>query len=221
MGTNFYAILPFKNRNKKKFEELINKIEQSFKSATEYNLHEVAQEIDDLSKKIKHLGEDKKIHLGKRSYGWAFLWDHNNLKYYEPKLKSIKKFIDDNNAKIVDEYDIEYTWDEFINKEIGKFLHPSKAITTFDELKQLDICDTTLGFINFKFLLRGLPYYQYCTSKTYYEMYPNERKWYDGYYDYDKRLRQYAKDGVIDGNYSDFITNSDGGLRFSLFTDFS
>lgn len=221
MGTNFYAILPFKNRNKKKFEELINKIEQTFKSATEYNLHEVAQEIDDLSKKIKHLGNDKKIHLGKRSYGWAFLWDHNNLKYYEPTLKSIKKFIEDNNAKIVDEYGVEFTWDEFINKEIGKCLHPSKAITTFDELKQLDMCNATLGFINYKFLLRGLPYYQYCTSKTYYEMFPNEHRGYNKYISYDKRLIKYAKGGKISDKYSDFITKYDGGLRFSLATDFS
>lgn len=221
MGTNFYAILPIKNRNKKKFEKLINKIEQSFKSATEYNLHEVAQEIDDLSKKIKNLGNDKRIHLGKRSYGWAFLWNHNNLKYYEPTLESINKFIEDNNAKIADEYGVEFTWDEFINKEIGKFLHPSKAITTFDELKQLDICNATIGFIHYKYLLRGLPYYQYCTSKTYYEMNPYEQKWDIGYYAYDKRLVKYAKDDKIDNHYSDFITKYDGGLRFSLLTDFN
>ena len=221
MGTNFYAILPFKNRDKQKFEELINKIKQSFKSATEYNLREIVQETDDLSKKIKRLIENKKIHLGKRSYGWAFLWNHNNLKYYKPTLASIKKFIDDNNAKIIDENDIEFTWDEFINKEIGKFLHPSKAITTFDELKQLDVCDATLGFINSKFLLRGLPYYQYCTSKTYYKMYPNEQKYNNIYNTYDKQLIKYAKDDKIDGKYFDFITKYDGGLRFALNTDFS
>jgi hypothetical protein len=221
METNFYAILPFKNKDKQKFEELINKIVQSFKSTTEYNLHEVAQEIEDLSKKIKHLVENKKIHLGKRSYGWVFLWDANNLKYYEPTLASIKKFIDDNNAKIVDEYGVEFTWYEFINKEIGKSLHPSKAITTFDELKQLDICNAAIGLINYKYLLRDLPYYQFCTSKTYYEMNPNEQKLNNSYHTYNKQLIKYAKDDKIDSHYSDFITKYDGGLRFSLFTDFS
>ena len=212
MGTNFYAILPVKKKTTNKLRELADKLEDtSQKVNVENELYEIGEEL-----------KDHEVHLGKRSCGWAFLWDANNLKYYEPTLASIKKFIDDNHAKIQDEYGEKFTWDEFINDEIGNSLHPStEPITTTDGLKELHMDIDRINYIDNEYFSKNLPYYHYCTSKTYYEMYPNERRWYDRYYDYDKRLRQYAKDGEIDGNYSDFITNSDGGLRFALFTDFS
>lgn len=211
MGTNFYAIIPVKKRTTNKLRKLADKLEDtSQKVNVENELYEIGEEL-----------KDHEVHLGKRSCGWAFLWDANDLKYYEPTLASIKKFIDDNNGKIVDEYGSKFTWEQFINDEIGNSLHPSEAITTIDGLKELHMDIDRINYIDNEYFSKNLPYYQYCTSKTYYEMYPNERSWYDGYYNYDKRLRQYAKDGEIDGNYSDFITNSDGGLRFALFTDFS
>lgn len=212
MGTNFYAVLPVKKRTTNRLRELADKLDND-------KLHKI--NVDDELYDIKEDLKNYEVHLGKRSCGWAFLWDHNNLKYYEPTLTSIKKFIDDNNGKIVDEYGSKFTWEQFINDEIGNSLHPSEAITTNDELEQLNMSAERTNYIYYEYLFRGLPYYQYCTSKTYYEMHPDENKWYEGYRDYDKRLKQYAKDGVINGNYSDFITNSDGGLRFSLFTDFS
>ena len=211
MGTNFYAIIPVKKRTTNKLRKLADKLEDtSQKVNVENELYEIGEEL-----------KDHEVHLGKRSCGWAFLWDANDLKYYEPTLASIKKFIDDNNGKIVDEYGSKFTWEQFINDEIGNSLHPSEAITTTDGLKELHMDIDRINYIDNEYFSKNLPYYQYCTSKTYYEMHPNERRWYDGYYNYDKRLRQYAKDDEIDCNYSDFITNSDGGLRFALFTDFS
>lgn len=211
MGTNFYAIIPVKKRTTNKLRELADKLDDtSRKVNVENELYEIGEEL-----------KDYEVHLGKRSCGWAFLWDANNLKYYEPTLASIKKFIDDNNAKIVDEYGVEFTWDEFINDEIGNSLHPSKAITTTDGLKELHMDIDRINYIDNEYFSKNLPYYQYCTSKTYYEMYPTESKYNYGCSDYDRRFEKYAKDGVIDSKYTDFITNSDGGLRFSLFTDFS
>ena len=210
MGTNFYAILPVKKRTTNKLRELADKLDAKEQINIDNELYDIKEEL-----------KDHEVHLGKRSCGWAFLWDANNLKYYEPTLASIKKFIDDNNGTIVDEYGVEFTWDEFINDEIGNSLHPStEPITTTDGLKKLHMDIDRINYIDNEYFSKNLPYYHYCTSKTYLEMHPNEsRTWFDGYRNYDKRLVKYAKDGVIDNNYSDFITNE--GLRFALFTDFS
>lgn len=213
MGTNFYAIIPVKKRTTNKLRELADKLEDtSRKVNVENELYEIGEEL-----------KDHEIHLGKRSCGWAFLWDANNLKYYEPTLASIKKFIEDNNGKIVNEYGEKFTWDEFINDEIGNSLHPSETpIRNIDELKeQYNMPDFMINSINSDLFSKNLPYYHYCTSKTYYEMYPTESKYNYGCSDYDRRFEKYAKDGVIDSKYTDFVTNNDGGLRFSLFTDFS
>lgn len=209
MGTNFYAILPIKKRTTNKLRELADKLDVSQNINIDNELHNIQEEL-----------KDHEIHLGKRSFGWAFLWDHNNLKYYEPTLESIKKFIDDNNVKIVDEYDKEFTWDEFINDEIAKCLYPSiKPITTVEELEEECINIDLIEYIKENYLSKNRLYYRYCTSKTYHKMHPDEfRTWFDGYRNYDKRLVKYAKDGVIDNNYSEFITKE--GLRFALFTNF-
>lgn len=210
MGTNFYAILPMKKRTTNRLRELADMLDTG-------KYGNIDDEIYDIKEELK----DYEVHLGKRSCGWAFLWDANELKYYEPTLESIKKFIDDNDAKIQDEYGEEFTWEQFINDEICNCLHPSKAITTIDELKQLSYMnDERINFINNEYFSKNLPYYQYCTSRTYYEMHPNEqRSLLDTYRDYDERFIKYAKNYMIDGNFSDFITNKDG-LRFALFTDF-
>ena len=210
MGTNFYAIIPVKKRTTNKLRELADKLDAKEQINIDNELYDIKEEL-----------KDHEVHLGKRSCGWAFLWDANNLKYYDPTLASIKKFIDDNNGTIVDEYGVEFTWDEFINDEIVNSLHPStEPITTTDGLKELHMDIDRINYIDNEYFSKNLPYYHYCTSKTYLEMHPNEsRTWFDGYRNYDKRLVKYAKDGVIDNNYSDFITKE--GLRFALFTDFS
>lgn len=211
MGTNFYAVLPVKKRTTNKLRELADKLDAKEEINIDDELYDIKEEL-----------KEHEVHLGKRSCGWAFLWDHNNLKYYEPTLESIKKFIDDNNGEIQDEYGEKFTWEQFINDEIGNCLHPStEPITTTDGLKEICMSIDRINYIDNEYFSKNLPYYQYCTSKTYLEMHPNERRWNDGYRNYDTRLVQYAACGVINGNYSDFITNKDGGLRFALFTDFS
>ena len=211
MGTNFYAIIPVKKRTTNKLRELADKLDAGQNVNIESEMYDISQEL-----------KVHEVHLGKRSCGWAFLWDANNLKYYEPTLASIKKFIDDNNAKIQDEYGVEFTWDEFINDEIKHCLHPSETpITTVDGLEKIGYNKDRINYIKENYFDKNLPYYQYCTSKTYYEMYPTESKYNYGYRNYDRRFEKYAKDGVIDSKYTDFVTNNDGGLRFALFTDFS
>ena len=56
--------------------------------------------------------ENKKIHIGKKSYGWKFLFNHNNWEYYNETRESIDAFLK-SCAGIFDEYDNEITVDDF------------------------------------------------------------------------------------------------------------
>ena len=210
MGTNFYAVLPVKSRTSNRLRKLADKLDEGKIVDWVDELYEIRMEL-----------KKTEIHLGKRSYGWAFLWDHNHLRYYKPTLESIEKFIKDNNARIMDEYGRMFTWEQFINDEIEKSLYPTKAIRTKEELEELfntiERTDEFYKYILDNFISKGLPYYLYCTAKTYHEMHPNEPN--TGYKHYDQKIIEYAKDGIIDDNYSDFITKDN--LRFALFTDFS
>lgn len=209
MGTNFYAVLPVKKRTTNKLRELADKLDAGQNVDIEGEMYDINQDL-----------KCHEVHLGKRSCGWAFLWDANELKYYEPSLESIKKFIDDNNAKIQDEYGVEFTWDQFINDEIKHCLHPSETpITTVDSLEKIGYDKDRIKYIKENYFNKNLPYYQYCTSRSYFEMNPTELRWVDSYTNYNNNLIKYAKGYMIDCNYSDFITKD--GLRFALFTDFS
>ena len=94
MGTNFYAVLPVKKKVTKNLEKAIELINN-----TPYDIDAIEAEIFEVKEEI----DKNRIHLGKRSGGWVFDWDANDLKYYEPVLESIKNFIESSNASIVDE----------------------------------------------------------------------------------------------------------------------
>lgn len=124
MGTNFYAVLPVKERIINKLQTIIDVLEEN-----RSNIDILDEGIYDLSEEIKNY----KIHLGKRSGGWVFNWDANELKYYEPTLASIKNFIDSNKAIIVDEYGRKFTWEEFINGELKNILYDTPAMYTSEK----------------------------------------------------------------------------------------
>ena len=85
MGTNFYAVLPVKKKVTKNLEKAIELINN-----TPYDIDAIEAEICEVKEEI---GKNR-IHLGKRSGGWVFDWDANDLEYYEPILESIKNFIE-------------------------------------------------------------------------------------------------------------------------------
>lgn len=206
MGTNFYAILPVKKRTTNKLRKLASKLDTQQLINLEDEMYDIHQDL-----------KCYKVHLGKRSYGWAFLWDANDLKYYEPTLVSIKKFIDDNHAKIIDECGEEFTWDQFINDEIKHCLHPSiKPIMTVDELKETGYNNDRIKYIKENYFDKNLPYYQYCTSETYDKMHSGS---FDSCNWNISKFIKYAMNGMISRKHSDFVTKE--GLRFALFTDFS
>lgn len=110
MGTNFYFI-------PKMSVEDVQDILLSAKKLAE------SKDYSDLEK-LKHRIHKvvTEIHLGKRSAGWQFLWNHNDLKYYNPDLESIQKFLKETEGTIKDDYGQVYTYEELF-KEIEGCLY--------------------------------------------------------------------------------------------------
>lgn len=98
MGTNYYAV---KSVDK---EELKSKICSYIDN--EKSFLNIAEELGDLIN-----NNIKIVHIGKSSYGWKFIFNHNNEKYYKRNRDSIDQFIREN--KLFDEYGKELDADEF------------------------------------------------------------------------------------------------------------
>ena len=113
MGTNFYVRIKASEQQKQAlretFEDFIDR-----RSNCEF-----LELLEDFN---------KEIHLGKRSCGWQFLWNHNNGKYYDLTLDSIKEFVEANNGLVWDEYGDSYDWNTFINDEIGYCLYKIEGL---------------------------------------------------------------------------------------------
>lgn len=98
MGTNFYLRKKLSQEQRKKIDKALD--------------DEDYDEVRNL------LPED--IHIGKRSGGWKFHWDHNYFQYYKSSKESLIEWL--KSGKIVDEYGDEFTFDQFWNEEIGNLL---------------------------------------------------------------------------------------------------
>lgn len=106
MGTNFYARIIPKEDDIKRVQKEIGLYLSGEKLTINGILEDVVQEI----------------HLGKRSYGWQFLWQ-DNPKHYDDNLESIKKFLSREDVIIYNEYDERFTVDEFFDNEIAQCLY--------------------------------------------------------------------------------------------------
>ena len=94
MGTNFYAIKQLPNCIKGKLCELI-----------ETDRYDEAKKMFD--------DNYEKIHIGKSSFGWKFIFDYNHFKYYDLNRKSINDFLCRNDVKLYDEYGEQVSIDDF------------------------------------------------------------------------------------------------------------
>jgi hypothetical protein len=94
MGTNFYAIKQLPNSIKGKICELI-----------ETDQYDEAKKLFD--------DNYEKIHIGKSSFGWKFIFDYNHFKYYDLNRKSINDFLCRNDVKLYDEYGEQVSIDDF------------------------------------------------------------------------------------------------------------
>lgn len=115
MGTNFYAKRIPTSQEIKEAKAKLGKMLIGALDRGEFN--EYLDKVDTW------------VHLGKRSYGWQFLWQENK-DYYDSNLKSIKEFLKQPNWEIYDEYDRKFTVKQFFEEEIGESLYnnPEKYI---------------------------------------------------------------------------------------------
>lgn len=111
MGTNIYArINPLKAEREKfalKLKEVIDK-----------NQFGMQDQIEDLIAEFNC--RYAKVHLGKRSAGWKFLWQ-TNYDYYDTTKESIDAFLRRDDVTLYNEYDEilmpEEVWDEYASAE--------------------------------------------------------------------------------------------------------
>ena len=75
MGTNFYVKIKLTEDQKKSINEYLSK--DDYKSARDI------------------LDNTNDIHIGKHSYGWKFLWNVNNFKYFGKSKKEIFDWLKD------------------------------------------------------------------------------------------------------------------------------
>ena len=94
MGTNFYC-------KRIPTQEQLNSIAKLV----------VSKQIDEAIDKLNEINE--KIHICKCSCGWQVGFDHNNGEYYEPTRKSLEEYLSQPGMVIIDEYNNEYSYDEF------------------------------------------------------------------------------------------------------------
>lgn len=104
MGTNYYAVRKIPASIKFKICELID---------------------NDKYDEAKELFNNNyiKVHIGKSSYGWKFLFNYNNFKYYDLTKESISSFLNDCDITIYNEYgdkiDVDEFWKMVKSKEDG------------------------------------------------------------------------------------------------------
>ena len=102
MGTNYYAVMSLNDDDKETAKILIE---------------------NDNYEELKDLLNEKcsKVHIGKSSYGWKFLFNWNKGKYYDPLKTSINDFLE--RHRVVDEYGeeiaLEAFWDMVESKQDG------------------------------------------------------------------------------------------------------
>ena len=120
MGTNFYC-----RKIDKKHRNMFSK---DLSALNEYILLNINNPKINLLEEVNKFISDycdfeKEIHLGKRSYGWQFLWDYHNGKYFNPNLDSIKEFLSQDDIIIYDEYENFYEVEQLFNDELSDCLY--------------------------------------------------------------------------------------------------
>jgi hypothetical protein len=112
MGTNYYRS-PTLNELETRKNRLMSRIRQM-----ELNVESVNNNFRiDGTDQFRNLSpwdeftDNVKVHLGKRSMGWKFLWNFNEDKFFKDK-ESLLEFI--KSGRILDEYGDELSQDEFI-----------------------------------------------------------------------------------------------------------
>ena len=117
MGTNYYRT-PTINELETRRNRLMSRIRQmelTVESVSKDFTISDPNQFDNWSP-WDEFSDSVKVHLGKRSMGWKFLWNFNDDKYFKDK-ESLFKFI--RSGRIVDEYGNEMNQEKFIDMALG------------------------------------------------------------------------------------------------------
>lgn len=96
MGTNFYA---YKKLKKAQKDKILQSLENDEYDSVVFDINQMVN----------------KVHIGKQSFGWKFLFNPNSFKYYEPTMKSIDIFLRGEDILLEDEYGRKIDVGEFWN----------------------------------------------------------------------------------------------------------
>lgn len=101
MSTNYYIIRKITEDKKKEFHNMIDN-----------------EQYEELQVALSIFEKENKIHIGKSSYGWKFLFNSNNFKFFEKNAESLWRFIKNNENDLYDEYGRKISYEEL--KDIVK-----------------------------------------------------------------------------------------------------
>ena len=199
MGTNFYARIIPKEEDRQKLIDAINN--------NDYNV------IEDLAYKLYgHRNEftrkGNKIHLGKRSGGWKFLWNPNVIRYADGYI--------DENKQYVPVYKFDYVY-PLTKQGITDFCNREDVIITDEYGEQQDPKE----FLEMAFSWGESDGY---TGKTYEESH-KEDSCYRNYYwseKYQRSMHSKNDEMWFDLGYIvEYYDFESDGLRFSTSINFS
>ncbi len=135
MGTNFYRIPTAEEmeerRERLKARVIGLKLEPDL---IERGFHyiEIAENSWEYHSPWSEFLEDTRIHLGKRSMGWKFLWNWNDEKFYKTK-DDLFKFI--RSGRVVNEYGEVINQEEFIQMALDWGKEDGWDLNTYYEEK--------------------------------------------------------------------------------------
>jgi len=120
MGTNYYRIPKSKEMMERhqKLHNRITRLDWFNPSLIERNFSDIEDPKNSwaMLNPWDEFTYDMKIHLGKRSGGWKFIWNWNSSKFYKTK-EELFKFI--RNGRVVDEYGELMDTEEFIQMALS------------------------------------------------------------------------------------------------------
>jgi hypothetical protein len=123
MGTNFYRI-PTVEEMEMRREKLLDRVKRLKFSGEEvengftreYGTDSAGFFSFDRFSPWDEFVENTRVHLGKRSGGWTFSWNHNNWVYYQDK-ETLIRYI--NEGRVVNEYGEDLATEEFIEMALN------------------------------------------------------------------------------------------------------
>ena len=120
MGTNFYC-RKIDRKHRKMFSKDLSALNEHISLNIDNPEINLLEEVNRFISDYRDF--EKEIHLGKRSYGWQFLWDYHDGKYFNSNLDSIKEFLSQDDIIIYDEYGNFYEVEQLFNDELANCLY--------------------------------------------------------------------------------------------------